>query len=147
MKHFIFTKFFALLCMCTTLYACQKEEIYIGHSPEANLVVANITSGEQIENNGIQFGTITKMIAHPGDVLRISYYKPEDFEKYTWEVTIDILGELRTGEAPFTTEYTIKETDEGERSITCKGVIKDKDVEFSGEDYGIVYIQVVNESL
>lgn len=145
MKKNFCIKLIALVCMCLTLNACHKEVITITSiSNGADLVVENVTTGEQIENGGLQIG-IKRLIAHPGDVLRISYNKPDSFEEYTWEVTIDIFGETRTGEAPFTTEYTVKETDEGEQAITCRGVINASNVEFIGADTGAVYIEVVNE--
>ena len=144
MKKILYTKFVALMCLCLTFNSCSETNINMV-SDNADFVVANITTGEQMENGGIQIG-INRLIAHPGDVLRISYNKPEGYEQYTWEVTIDIFGERITGEAPFTTEYTVKESDEGEQSISCRGVINDSDVdEFSGSDYGIVYVEVVNE--
>lgn len=148
MKNFCI-KFIALVCMCLTLNACSPDPVIIKPinfiSNGADLVVENVTTGEQMENNGLQIGGIERLIAHPGDVLRISYNKPEEYEEYTWEVTIDIFGETRTGEAPFTTEYTVKETNEGEQAITCRGVISNSDVEFSGADIGTVYVEVVNE--
>lgn len=144
MKKILYTKFVALMCLCLTFNSCSETNINMV-SDNADFVVANITTGEQMENGGIQIG-INRLIAHPGDVLRISYNKPEGYEQYTWEVTIDIFGEEITGEAPFTTEYTVKESDEGEQSISCRGVINDDEVdEFSGSDYGIVYVEVVNE--
>ncbi len=144
MKKILCTNFFALVCLCLTFNSCSETNINMV-SNNADFVVANITTGEQMENGGIQIG-INRLIAHPGDVLRISYNKPEGYEQYTWEVTIDIFGEEITGEAPFTTEYTVKESDEGEQSISCSGVINDDEVdEFSGSDYGIVYVEVVNE--
>lgn len=148
MKRFFCIKFIALICMCLTLTACPPGHVIINPinfvSNGANLIVANITTGEQMENKGLQIG-IERLIAHPGDVLRISYNKPDGYEEYTWEVAIDIFGETRTGEAPFVTEYTVKETDEGEQTISCRGVINDSDVEFSGADTGVVYVEVVNE--
>lgn len=144
MKKNFCTRFVALMCMCLSFYACSETNINMV-SNSADFVVANITTGEQMENGGIQIGT-NRLIAHPGDVLRITYNKPEGYEQYTWEVTIDIFGEEITGEAPFTTEYTVKESDEGEQSISCKGVINDSDVdEFNGSDNGVVYVEVVNE--
>lgn len=144
MKKILYAKFVALMCLCLTFNSCSETNINMV-SDNADFVVANITTGEQMENGGIQIG-INRLIAHPGDVLRISYNKPEGYEQYTWEVTIDIFGEEITGEAPFTTEYTVKESDEGEQSISCRGVINDDEVdEFSGSDYGIVYVEVVNE--
>lgn len=144
MKNNFCTRFIALMCMCLSFYACSETNINMV-SNSADFVVANISTGEQMENGGIQIGT-NRLIAHPGDVLRITYNKPEGYEQYTWEVTIDIFGEEITGEAPFTTEYTVKESDEGEQSISCKGVINDSDVdEFNGSDNGVVYVEVVNE--
>lgn len=147
MKKNFCVKFIALLCMCFTLNACDNEVVFINlTSNVADLVVENVTTSEQMSNVGSQIGGIVRLIAHPGDVLRISYNKPEEYEGYNWEVTIDIFGETRTGEAPFTTEYTVKETDEGEQAITCRGVINDSDVDdFSGADTGTVYVEVVNE--
>lgn len=144
MKKNFCIKLLTLMCLFLTFNSCS-ETIVAHLSESADLTVANITTGEQMENGGIQIG-INRLIAHPGDVLRISYNKPEGYEQYIWEVTIDIFGEEITGETPFTTEYTVKESDEGEQSISCRGVINDSDVdEFSGSDYGIVYIEVVNE--
>lgn len=149
MKRFFCIKFIGLICMCLTLTACPPPPPPVLTpinfvSNGANLIVANITTGEQMENKGLQIG-IERLIAHPGDVLRISYNKPDGYEEYTWEVAIGIFGETRTGEAPFVTEYTVKETDEGEQTISCRGVINDSDVEFSGADTGAVYVEVVNE--
>ena len=144
MKKIFYTRFVALMCMCLSFYACSETNINMV-SDNADFVVANITTGEQMENGGIQIG-INRLIAHPGDVLRITYDKPEGYEQHTWEVTIDIFGETVTGEAPFTTEYTVRETDKGEQSISCRGVINDSDVDgFNGSDNGVVYVEVVNE--
>lgn len=147
MKKNFCIKLIALMCMCLTLNACSDNDVLfiVMDSFGADLVVENVTTGEQLENTDIQI-PVRSLVAHPGDVLRITYNKPDEYEEYTWEVTIDIFGETRIGEAPFVTEYTVLETDEGEQSITCNGVINDSDIdEFSGADIGVVYVEVVNE--
>ena len=143
MKRIICTKLIALMCMCLALNSCDNYTIVITMlSSHADLIVANITTGEQ---TGSSQGT-GRITAHPGDVLRISYNEPDDYEEYRWEVTINIFGEEITEEAPFVTEYTVREIDEGQQTITCRGVINDSDVDsFAGADTGTIYVDVVNE--
>lgn len=40
----------------------------------------------------------------------------------------------------------MREIDEGQQTITCRGVINDSDVDsFAGADTGTIYVDVVNE--
>lgn len=143
MKTKFCIKFVAFMCMCISLYAC-KDEIH-HDSNNADFTIANITTGKQIKNKGVQLGGTETMSVHPGDVLLLTYTPPTKYKKYSWRVSIELFGETITGNAPFTTEYTVGNIENGEYRVTCNGVIDDSDVDFEGGDYGYVYLEVERE--
>lgn len=147
MKTNFCIKFVALMCMCISFYSCKDEVNHVdfGFSYSANFTVANITTGEQIKNKGLQLIGTETMIVHQGDILLLSYAPPTKYEKYAWQVSIGLFGETITGNAPFTTEYTVGNIENGEYRVTCNGVIVDSDVNFEGSDYGYVYLKVERE--
>lgn len=143
MKTKFCIKFVALMCMCISLYAC-KDEIH-HDSNSADFTIANITTGKQIKNKGVQLGGTETMSVHPGDVLLLTYTPPTKYKKYSWRVSIELFGETITGNAPFATEYTVGNIENGEYRVTCNGVIDDSDVDFEGSDYGYVYLKIERE--
>lgn len=147
MKTKFCIKFVALMCMCISLYSCDDHEVtsITSLSNDADFTIANVTTGEQIKNKGVQLGETETMSVHPGDILQLSYTPPTEYEKYSWRVSIGLFGETITGNAPFTNEYTVGNIESDEYLVTCIGVIDDSDVDFDGGDYGYVYLKVERE--
>ena len=149
-KHLI--KLTAWLCACVMCFACEDNnvttyEIINYFSNNADFVVKNLNTGEQIENTGLNLVSIESIDVHPGDVIQLNYTPPAEYSDYSWNVTFSLFGEEFVKDAPAIMEYTIKDGEEDLYLITCSGVIeKSKDVIlFNGTDYGYVYLNLVTE--
>ena len=149
MKTKSFINFIALMCMCVIFYSCSEKVVYnpiiytgVG---TADFSITNVTTGEKLENKGIQIGEIATLTVHPGDVLRLDYAPPTEYSQYTWKVTYELFDETFTEYAPYSMEYTVKNVDSGEYSVICSGVIEEEDVQFEGSDSGSVYLNVLTK--
>ncbi len=148
MKATKFIQFITGICMCMTLCSCPPEPDdiksfinFIGIE-SADFTIMNTTTGEQLKNTGLQVGEITTIEVHPGDVLRLEYTPPTEYSQYTWKVTYELFDETFTEYAPYSMEYTVKNIESGRYSVTCRGIIEDEAVEFSGADSGSVYLEL-----
>ena len=125
-------------------YACTKEKINtINYMGTAKFVMTNVTTGEQIEGNGIVIGIPEKLTVHQGDLLRLSYTPPSEYTQYTWKVSFELFNETYTEYEPFTMEYTVGDIEPGEYTITCSGKIEEEDIAFTGSDLAQIYVNIV----
>ena len=149
MKTKSIINFIALMCMCVTFCACSEEVVYnpiiYNGVGTADFSVTNVTTGETLENKGVQIGEITTLTVHPGDVLRLDYEPPTEYSQYTWKATYELFDETFTEYAPYSMEYTVKNVEAGEYAVICIGTIEEENVQFEGSDSGSVYLNVIRD--
>ena len=143
MKTKCLTKFIALACLCMLFSACKTDiDIYNGVGT-SDFTVTNVTTGEQVANEGIVIGESNSLKVRKGDVLRLSYNPPAEYKDNSWTVEYTLFDETFTVKQPYTMEYIVKDVPEGEYYVTCAGSVNDDNVE--GHDTGNVTLRVVNE--
>lgn len=148
---------FLICSMCffivlSSLHSCEKttmkEDIGgIITTENANFVVTNITTGEQIKNVG-ERDNPDRLIVHNGDILDLSYTPKEGNEQYSWEVSFELFGKKVTAGNSYTMQYPVEGKTMGKYTITCSSEMKEytNDEEYWGlQELGYAYIEIVED--
>lgn len=143
-KHF--AKLLLLACLSLLFATCTTGENIIHISIGCDFTVTNITTGEQITDQGIKLGHYENLEVRNGDTLRLSYVPPTEYDDYSWTVTYSLFDETFSVKSPYTMDYTVKDIAAGEYSVTCTSHAEEEDLfdgYFNGTEYGHAVVKVV----
>ncbi len=128
---------------CSSETVTFKKEVvsYLGN---ADLVVVNKTTGESIQNTGIDISAEHKRLeVRSGDVLEMTYTPQEEYAEYNYTVTFNILNiaEEKLSSKPYIVEYSVGDIPAGDYYISCEGFVDTPSV--CVKDSGSVGVRVV----